>query len=162
MHHSLPPMRRADRAQNNDDFTLRVLDTATELYVAFITPTEQQAPYVIPFNFVRIEKKLYIHSALEGFKMQCIKANNNVGFCATVDIAVLAEKATTTYACVSGMGSVHLVEDLAEKDMALCAIATRYAAHCPTPTSAKSLARTAVWYINIEAMSGKCNLKADG
>ncbi len=157
MHHNLPPMRRADRAQNSEDFTSRVLDTATELYVAFTTPSEQEAPYIIPFNFVRIQKKLYIHSALEGFKMQCIKANNHVGFCATTDITILAEKATTSYACVSGIGSAHLVEDVAEKDMALCAIATRYAAHCPTPTSAKNLARTAVWYIQIEAMSGKSN-----
>ncbi len=145
-------MRRKDKARLDREFMDTVLNEAQEIYVAFASA---DAPYVIPLNFAYMHGKIYVHCAHNGRKIDCIKANAQVGFCTAVDIAILREDATTKFRSVCGTGQAHLVDDIEEKRLALDAIATRYEANCECPATDKMVARTAIICIDILTLSGK-------
>ena len=42
--------------------------------------TPEGAPYVVPVNYAYVEGKILFHCALEGQKLDCIRANPNVCF----------------------------------------------------------------------------------
>ncbi len=149
-------MRRKDRSRTDQEFINDVLSNAEEIYVGFYA---DPAPYVIPLNYVYLHDKIYIHCAPEGRKIDCAKANTQVGFSTATNIEISKEKSTTYYSCISGTGRARIVEDKVEKHFALDAIALRYNANCEIPTPEKMLENTAIICIEIEAISGKCNPK---
>ncbi len=146
------PMRRKEHQRTDEAFFSQVLKQADVLYVAFST---EAAPYVLPLNHVYVEGKIYMHCALEGRKIDCIKQNPQVGFTAATDVSIVPEKATTWFKSVVGVGCMRIVEEDEEKIFALSALTQRFKAHCQTPTPPKSLARTAVLCLEIESMCGK-------
>ncbi len=145
-------MRRTDRQRTDQEFMASVLNTADEIYVGFSTG---DFPYVLPFNFIYLNEKIYIHCALEGRKLDCIKADPRIGFCAATNIEILREKSTTAYQSICGTGKAYVIDNVDEKRAALDAIALRYAAHCEMPATEKMISRTAIIRIEIEDISGK-------
>ncbi len=146
------PMRRKSFERKDPEFISYVLNKADEIYIAFST---EDAPYIVPINFVYLDEKIYFHCALQGRKLECIKKNPKVGFSTAVDINIIADDATTLFNSVIGTGSALLVEDDAEKAHALDAIAKRYKAGCELPTPPKSVMKTAIVRIDIESVCGK-------
>ncbi len=150
------PMRRKNKERRDAQFLRHVLTRADELYVAFATQGthgDNGAPYIIPVNFVYVEEKIYIHCALEGRKLECIRHNPYVGFSTAIDIQIIPEEATTNYKSIVGTGRACIVQDTQEKDYALHAIATRFASDCTKPSS--HIARTGIIRIDIETLCGK-------
>ncbi len=145
-------MRRKDKARYDQKFMNEVLNAAEEIYIGF---TNADAPYVIPLNFVYLQDKIYFHCAHEGRKIECIKADARVGFCAATGISILREEASTKYCCINGAGKAYIVVDVEEKRAALNAIAKRYMAQCEIPATDKMVERTAIVRIDIEQMCGK-------
>lgn len=148
-------MRKQNRECLDPAFFDEVFSTADDLCLAM---HDGEFPYVMPLNFVRQGNCIYIHCALEGHKLDCIRRNPNVAFCLSADVTIHREKATTYYKSLCGTGRAVFVEDPAEKGRALEALATRYAALCPTPTPDATLARTGIVRIDIANLSGKRNL----
>ncbi len=149
------PVRIQKKARIDKEFMDNVLHKAQEIYVAF--HVTNHAPYVLPLNFIYLQDKIYIHCAQEGRKIDCIQANPYIGFTAVTDITIIKEKSTTYYSSVCGTGKATLVDDIEEKETALQALATRYAATCPCPTPPASLAHVAIIRIDIEELCGKSN-----
>ena len=148
-------MRKQDRECLDPAFFDEVFTTAEDLCLAM---HDGDFPYVIPLNFVRQGNSIYIHCALEGHKLDCIRTNPNVAFTLAADVRIHREKSTTYYKSVCGTGRASFVEDPAEKGRALNALAKRYAAQCPTPTPDAALARTGVVRIDIVDLVGKRKL----
>lgn len=150
-------MRRKDRARNDGQFFMDVTDKANILFLAF---HKDAFPLCLPFNFARIDRKFYIHSAKEGSKLELIARNNHVGFSMAIDVAIDREKSTTYYKSVCGEGIALIVEDPAEKGVALDALAIKYNALCVRPATPQAIARVAIIRIDVLSFTGKACLPA--
>ncbi len=146
-------MRKKERERKDDEFFHYVLEHATELMLSI---NDEQAPYIIPLNFAFSKNNLiYFHCAQEGKKLDLIKKNNNVSFCAACDIGILKEKASTAYRSVCVQGKAQIIENNEEKEKALQLIAKKYQAHCTFPTPKALFEETAVVSVSIENITGK-------
>ncbi len=146
------PMRRKNLERREPEFIDDVLHRAEDIYIAF---SAADAPYIVPLNFIYLDKKIYFHTALAGRKLECIKNNPKVGFSTAIDITIMPEEASTLYKSIIGTGSAHLVEDASEKGRVLDAIAKRYNASCDQPATQNMIAKTGIVCIQIESICGK-------
>lgn len=151
-------MRRKDRECNEPEFLAEVLNGAECMFLAL---HDGEYPYCLPVNFALADGKIYIHSALEGLKLDCIKRNPHVAFSAVLDMEVDQARSTTYYKSVCGTGNAWIVEDEREKGAALDAIAERYQALCQRPALAKDIHRVAIICIDIVKLVGKRRLKPE-
>ena len=71
-----------------------ILNKAESLFVAFQTG---DFPYVLPFNHVWLDGRIYIHCALEGRKIDVLRRDGRVGFSTAVDVCIIREKSTTHF-----------------------------------------------------------------
>lgn len=140
------------RVELSDDPALpgEILTRAESLYVAFQTG---DFPYVLPFNHVWLDGHIYIHCALEGRKIDVLRADGRVGFSTAVDVEILRERSTTHFRSLCGTGRVVEVRDLEEKRRALDAISLRFEARCPRPAPDHSLARVNILRIDVESLT---------
>ncbi len=148
-------MRRKDR-ERDKAFALKVIDRC-EYGVAAIS-TGEEMPYCIPLSLVRVEDELYFHCALEGYKLDLLRKNPKVcvSFVGSNEAAV--DDFTTYFQSAVVMGTAYEVTDEGEKIAALRALCEKL-----TPANmahfehelAGSLARTGVWGIHMEQITGK-------
>ncbi len=73
--------------------------------------------YGIPLSYARDGRRLYFHCSPDGFKQQCLAANNRVSFCIIGKTRVIPEKFTTVYESVVAFGTMAL--DLADQERGL-------------------------------------------
>ena len=149
-------MRLKKRECNEDAFFDEVFTAADDLALAM---NAGDFPYVIPVNFVQKKtngtRRIYIHCAPEGRKLDLLRADGRVAFLLHAGVNIDREHSTTLYNCVCGTGRAVLVEDTAEKGHALDAIAMRYNARCHVPALPEDISRTAIIRIDVESLSGK-------
>jgi nitroimidazol reductase NimA-like FMN-containing flavoprotein (pyridoxamine 5'-phosphate oxidase superfamily) len=120
-------MRRSDKEIKDKYIIEHVLK---EAQICRIALCDYDQPYIIPMNFGYKDNNLYLHSALEGHKIDILNKNNNV--CLEVDIK--AEIVSSDNACdwgmkyysVIGSGKAHFLEDINEKKKALDIIMQKY------------------------------------
>ncbi len=127
-------------------------------------------PYAVPVNFVRIEKDIYFHGALQNKKMKMIEQNPNVSFSVVEPYAVidsdfssdegLACPATQFFKSVSIEGIATRVENRDEKAAALEALMRKLqpkGGYAPLTDAAydKALRATAIVKIEVVHRSGK-------
>ena len=98
----------------------RILDTAKVLRLGIAVDNE---PHIIPLNYGYTlengELKLYLHSAVQGNKLDLLRKNPNVCFeldCDHVPFeGKIACQCGLSYCAISGRGRAVLVEDVEEK-----------------------------------------------
>jgi len=54
-------------------------------------------PYAVPVSYAYDGKDIYIHSALSGHKIDCIKDNSKVSFCVIKEDNIVPEEFTTYF-----------------------------------------------------------------
>jgi len=115
-------------------------------------------PYVVPVCFGYADGTLYIHSALEGKKIEMLRKNNRVCFeFDSVDGVVEAEKAcgwSMKYQSVIGFGKASFVDDVSSKKRAVAIIAQQYTNRLFDYPD-KTIAHTTVIRIDIDSLTGK-------
>ncbi len=151
-------MRRKDREQSRE-FALNVADTCD--YAVMSMVDFEGKPYCVPLSIVRDGEKLYFHCATEGFKIDCLRNNNNVCISCVGRTRNIPEEFTTEYESAIILGKAFEVTDKEEKIHALRLICLRYAeSNMAEFDSAveRSLARTGIWKINIESVTGKAKI----
>ena len=126
--------------------------------VCRIAMCDDGAPYVIPANFGYGDGCLYIHSALEGKKLDVLKRNSRVAFEVDIDHALVADQEPCSYAfnyrSVVGFGIATLLSDPAEKRKGMDLIIRHYVESVASyPDDA--LERAAVVRIEISSMTGR-------
>lgn len=149
-----PPLRRKDRALTQEE-TLAILAKGLVGYLGLISPTGY--PYVVPMNYTYAKGKIYLHCAMEGHKIDCLRGDSRVCFSVTVDWKVIPEHTTTTFESVILFGQARLVEDPAEKEAALRALLIQSGVEAPLESvcNPAATAKTAIICIEPEQITGK-------
>ncbi|NCC25650.1 MAG: pyridoxamine 5'-phosphate oxidase family protein [Deltaproteobacteria bacterium] len=148
-------MRRKDREISDRKAIDRII---ADCRVCRIALCDEGQPYVLPFNFGYDGDCIYVHTALEGRKMEILKRNDRVGF--EFDILheiVVADTScgwTARFQSVIGTGRAELVRVQKEKSAALECILRHYGGVF-TDVPEKAMDSVAVIRIRIESISGK-------
>lgn len=84
-------------------------------------------PYAVPLSYVYDGEKIYFHSAGSGHKLDAISRNARVSFCVIDQDLIIPEEYTTYFRSVIVFGTIHIMEDEAEKRKAIEKLALKYA-----------------------------------
>jgi uncharacterized protein len=106
------------------------IETATQLLAegeyGFLATTDLDGQaYGVPLNYVFRNNCLYFHCALEGHKLENIRANNKVSFCVVGKTRVLPDKFSTEYESAIAFGTATEVQG-EERHGALLSIVEKY------------------------------------
>ena len=117
-------MTKRERQITDEAQILKILDTAKVLHLGLCVNDE---PYVVPMNYgFSLENGklvLYLHSALQGKKLDMIRSNPRVFFELDCDrLPFKGDKPCQyglVYSSVMGRGTARIVEDVEEKKQAM-------------------------------------------
>ena len=115
-------LRRKDRAITEEE-AIALLNKAE--YGVLSTVTENGKPYGVPLNFCIIDHCIYFHCAIEGQKIENIKQNESVSFCAVGNTEILPDKFGTKYESVIVSGKAEEVFNI-NKQIALEGLLHKY------------------------------------
>ena len=150
-------IRRSDRALS-EDRAREILARAEHGVLA--TLGADGWPYAVPVNHVLSGDVLYIHSAVEGHKLDNLAHEERVSYCAVAGATVLPAELSTLYESAVVFGRAALVTDPAEKRRALELLAVRFCGWLSPGAEeaiATSASRTAVVRIRLERITGKAH-----
>ncbi|MDI6784968.1 MAG: pyridoxamine 5'-phosphate oxidase family protein [bacterium] len=153
-------MRRKDKEITNRT----QLDTIIRgSMVCRIALAKDNSPYLVPLSFGYDGRKIYLHTAKEGKKLEYFAANPKVCFEFEGNVKLQrnnksACKWTLEYKSVIGYGTIKEIVEPEQKKYALQQIILQYA------ESASAIPETAVnevrvWEIEIKSMTGKKSRK---
>lgn len=148
-------IRRRDRVITEAE-ALAVLDAAE--YGVLSVVGADGVPYGVPINFVRDGDTLIFHCAPEGRKLECMRRQPRVSFCAVGRTRVLPGEFTTEYESVVVEGTATIIEDETRKIADLMKLCEKYSAeHLPAAETyiRRSLHRTGIFEIRMETVTGK-------
>jgi nitroimidazol reductase NimA-like FMN-containing flavoprotein (pyridoxamine 5'-phosphate oxidase superfamily) len=147
-------LRRKDRAISEEE-AIALLNKAE--YGVLSTVTENGEPYGVPLNYCFIDHCIYFHCAVEGQKIDNIKQNKSVSFCAVGNTEILPDKFATKYESVVVSGEVEEVFDM-NKQLALEGLLYKYSSEF-VDKGIKYIEdlkdKTRVFKINIKKLTGK-------
>lgn len=151
-------LRRKDREISQEE-ALSILSAAEYGYLSTATP--DATPYGVPLSFCVQEGNIYFHCAMEGRKLDNLRQNPAVSFCAVGRTQMMPEKFGTQYESAIAAGEAQEVFD-GEKQAALEGLVQKY-----SPEHIESGAKyidalthkTRVFKIVINALSGKSRKK---
>jgi len=148
-------MRRADREIKDRAEIDGILATAEVIHLGLFDGTE---PYVVPMTFGYADGCIYLHGALEGRKVDILKAHPRVCFETYTDYEIVrgpvACSFSTKYRSVIGYGVASFVTDRQAKVNALDCMMSKFAPG-PYHYNEEALVRTNIIRIEIESMTGK-------
>jgi uncharacterized protein len=150
-------IRRADRALAENE-ARKIMARAEHGVLA--TVGDDGWPYAVPVNHVLSGDVLYLHCALEGRKLENIRHEERVSFCAVAYARVLADSLSTAYESAIAFGRAAIVTDPVEKRLALELLAKRFSGAVSPEAEAEiadSGAKTAVVRIRLERITGKAH-----
>ena len=151
-------LRRKDRAITEEE-AIDLLNRAE--YGVLSTVTENGKPYGVPLNFCIIDHCIYFHCAVEGKKIDNIKQNKSVSFCAVGNTEILPDKFGTKYESVIVSGEVEEVFDMI-KQIALEGLLHKYSPEY-IDKGIKYIEglreKTRVFKITIDKLTGKARKK---
>lgn len=147
-------MRRNDKALTMEE-SIEILKS-NEIGV-LSTICENGYPYGVPLNYVYLNNNIYFHCALEGQKLDNIKACDKVSFCVDCDVETLPDEFSTKYKCVILFGKASEVNEQ-EKNEILLEFIKKYSNKFMEEGKNyidKAKGATKVYKINIEHIKGK-------
>jgi nitroimidazol reductase NimA-like FMN-containing flavoprotein (pyridoxamine 5'-phosphate oxidase superfamily) len=152
------PMRRKERQLSLED-TKSILQSAE--YGTLSMNGTEGAPYAVPLSFVCDGEAVYFHCAMQGHKIDCLRADPRVCFTAVGAVKAVYEKHfTTNYESAMLGGIAQEVEDDAEKRRVLRLLCEKYLPDYEEKIDLAidhSIGRTAVWKIAPQWMTGKAH-----
>ena len=115
---------KRERLVTDSEQTLHILDTGKVLHLGLAVNDE---PYVVPMNYGYAmddgKLVLYLHSALQGKKLDMIRANPRVFFEIDCDLMPFEGRVPCqyglVYSSIMGRGTATIVEDVEEKKQAM-------------------------------------------
>ena len=148
-------MRKKERELTDPGEVESVIKRAVVCRIAL---SDNNVPYLVPVNFGYQDGCLYIHTAMEGMKIDIIRRNDRVCFEVEADLELtkgaMACKWGMRYRSVIGFGRASLVEDSEGKRAALDIIMRHYSDD-PHEYSEKLMEKVAIIRVEIDTMTGK-------
>jgi len=119
----------------------------------------ENLPYLVPLSFGYDGSAIYLHTAREGKKIQCFKANNRACFEFERNVRLLRDtnnacRWSFSYESVIGYGAIHELVDPAQKEYGLNQIMLQYSGKQWKFKDA-IFSKTRVWKISIDSLTGK-------
>jgi len=151
-------MRRKDRAMLEDE-TDALLKTAQVGTLA--TVSEDNTPYVVPMNFVYTKGVIYLHSAVEGKKLDNIVKNSSICFNVIDAVELMPAAFATKYKSATVFGKIAIVEDPEEKRQGLIAVIQKYSPdfyESGLQYIDKAIEKTKVLRIEVSKITGKARV----
>ncbi len=148
-------MRRKDR-EMPEEFGIEVIDKCN--YGVAAMTEASGAPYAVALNFVRIDRALYFHCAVEGRKTEALKNNPQVCVFFVGSENPYKDKFTTAFESAVVRGTAAEVTEVEEKIAALRALCEKLTPDNMADFNSaieRSLGRTAVWRIDIAKITAK-------
>ena len=126
-------------------------------YAVLATVNPDGTPYCIPISPVVMDGMIYFHCALEGQKLDNIRANSAVCLTCTRNTRVVPEELTADFECAVIKGHCVQITDEAEKTAALRALCGKYSPGYPDTDAAiaRLLHVTGICRITIDEITGK-------
>ena len=149
-------MKRTDREINGRSEIDRIIAGCEVCHLAFAVDNE---PYVVPLSFGYDGAYLYIHTAKEGKKIDCIGANPRVCFSMERNVQLVIDDSspcqwTFKYESVIGYGRIEELTEEGEKNDGLSQIAKHYSGR-GWKFERHELESARIWRISVESVSGK-------
>ncbi len=147
-------MRRTDREINESE-AFAILEKGE--YGILSGVTEEDEPYGIPLSYCVIGRNVYIHSAMEGKKVDRLRACPRVSFCVVVNTEVLPDQFGSKYESSIVQGTAAEVSG-EEKQTALEGLLLKYSRNFFTEGKRyieKLRDETLVICITVDSISGK-------
>ena len=152
-------MRRKDREIKDRNEILSIMKKCDVCRLAL---NDNGYPYILPLNFGIDDDgetiELIFHSALEGHKLELIKADNRASFEMDCNhqMQYFEDKGycTFSYESVIGKGRVSILPET-EKESALRKLMNHYHTNEKTYFNPAAIPRTMVYKLTVEEMTGK-------
>jgi nitroimidazol reductase NimA-like FMN-containing flavoprotein (pyridoxamine 5'-phosphate oxidase superfamily) len=150
-------MRRKDK-EITDNLVIESILNESE--ICRLGLVENGEPYIVPVNFAYSNGALYIHSAMQGRKIEVIKGNNRAAFEMEAHASIKTGPKpcdwTARYRSLMGKGTIEIETDLELKKNALDLIMKKYGwGNEELIYDAPLLARVCILKVNIESLSAK-------
>ena len=149
------PMRRFKQQLTNESCVI-ILENASSGVLALIG--DNGYPYAVPLSYVYADGRLYFHSAMEGHKVDAIRANPKCSFCVIGQDELHPESFTTHFRSVIAFGKMHIIEQETERLAALRLLGHRYAPGDDAGLQReidKDFTRVLLLCLDIEHLTGK-------
>ena len=157
MEYTNKDVRRQDRLMDEDKANELLKNSE---YGVLSMQAEDGGGYGVPVNYVWDGKdSIYIHCAIDGEKLRCIKNNNKVSFCVIGHTHLIPSKFTTEYESIILKGTAHIDLDDEEKTKALMLIVKTFSPDflkLGAKYSEKSFQRVNLIRVDFTQWSGKC------
>jgi nitroimidazol reductase NimA-like FMN-containing flavoprotein (pyridoxamine 5'-phosphate oxidase superfamily) len=151
-------MRRSEKAITDLQQLEEILRQGRELSLAI---SDGDYPYVLPLNYGYAEGYLYFHCALQGKKLDCLRADPKVGFCVSEVVKRIDGEAacqwSTRFRSVIGQGVAEIIEEREAKIAGYDVIMRQFGGPVGGYED-KHLKGSLVVRIKIESMIGKQSL----
>ncbi len=150
-------MRRKQNEVTDINEIINIINNCDVIRVGMSVNNE---PYIVPMNFGFEDGCFYFHGAKEGHKINMIKVNPKVCFELDTDHRMIdgSDRAcdwTMKYASVMGNGTMHIVEDPAEKREALDILMRQYGGKESYEYSDRMIERIGIMKLVVSDMVGK-------
>lgn len=137
--------------------------------MGFLGLADGEVPYVVPMNFVRADRTIYLHSARDGHKWQVLRRNPRATFAVARWYGTLPDavpcRIDTAYFSVLAEGILRIVEDIREETAALRLVLAKYLPEQPPRLTERSVeeyrsslgSRVGVLALDLTAIHAKAN-----
>jgi len=151
-------MRRKEKEIKEQALIDDILKKANFCFVAMCC---DNSPYMVPMNFGYDGKAIYLHSALDGEKINILKKNNEVFISIVINTKLIRGKTgcnfSMRYESVSIKGKAVFLESEMDKTKGLECIMKQYDLKKDFTFKKASLNRTNVIRVDIVEITGKCS-----
>jgi nitroimidazol reductase NimA-like FMN-containing flavoprotein (pyridoxamine 5'-phosphate oxidase superfamily) len=157
-------VRRNDKELKDPAAMDEILSKGLVCHLAMV---DEGKPYLVSMNYGYRERALYLHSALEGRKIDIIRKNPDVCFQVITGTRLTTGPDacgdwTMKYRSVTGFGRATLIENDPEKIRAMHILMDQYTTRGPFEFRPDRLDQTMVVRIDIDEMTGKVSGYEEG
>ena len=130
-----------------------------ESEICRIAMIDGSEPYIVPLNYGYANNMIYIHSAIEGRKIEVLKVNNRVCFEIEYATGIIKKdeacKWSAKYRSIIGYGKVEIVTDTDSKKKGLDIIMKKYGYQGVPEYNEGSLGRMLLLQLKIDKITAK-------
>jgi uncharacterized protein len=152
-------MRRSDLEILDKSIIENILNANTVCRIGLM---DGEVPYIVPMSYGYTPGSIYLHSALEGKKLDLLEKNNQVCFEVSDSIEMVPADAacgfSVQYRSIIGSGKAELVSDPEEKHQGLQIVMHQHTGRGNWDIPLAVLTKVSVIRITIESMTGKQKL----
>lgn len=110
-------------------------------------------PYCVPMNYVFDDNKIVIHSAAQGYKLDCLNTNSRVSF--SVYNVLEVKETTSNWESAMVFGQAEIIHENQAKEKYMQMLVSKFGGTTPSPFPPNLLNLFVIITIKIEEFSGK-------